>query len=78
MIISSTVYLSSIIEGLEKSFHTVVIINEKLHENVKQNIIMQTKKKYINKSNLFVFPHIHPLISILVFQVMSILFLPLI
>ena len=69
-IVSSGVSL--IIQELEKSFQAVVVINKKLHNNVKQNIVMLAKKNILNKSTLF-FSQIHILLLfILVPQVMSI------
>jgi len=69
-IVSSGVSL--IIQELEKSFQAVVVINKKLQNNVKQNIVMLAKKNILNKSTLF-FSQIHILLLlILVPQVMSI------
>uniref|UniRef100_A0A2S2NIA2 THAP domain-containing protein 9 n=2 Tax=Schizaphis graminum TaxID=13262 RepID=A0A2S2NIA2_SCHGA len=58
-IVSSGVSL--IIQELEKSFQAVVVINKKLHNNVKQNIVMLAKKNILNKSTLFFFPNSHPI-----------------
>lgn len=48
-----------IIKELEKSFHTIVVIKKILHKNVKQSIIMLTKKIISDKNSLF-FPNSHP------------------
>jgi len=53
-IVSTSVSL--IIRELEKSFQTIIVIKNVLYKNVKQSIIMLTKKKYIyisNKNSLF-------------------------
>ncbi|KAE9539557.1 hypothetical protein AGLY_004809 [Aphis glycines] len=66
--------VSNIIQELEKSFQVVVVINNKLHNNVKQNIVMLAKTNILNKSTLFFSPIHTPLMWILVPQVMSIAF----
>jgi len=52
--------VSNIIQELEKSFQAVVVINKKLHNNVKQNIVMLAKTNILNKS-IFFFPNSHPI-----------------
>ncbi|KAE9523184.1 hypothetical protein AGLY_016417 [Aphis glycines] len=52
--------VSNIIQELEKSFQVVIVINKKLHNNVKQNIVMLTKTNILNKSTLFFSPNSHP------------------
>jgi len=52
--------VSLIIKELEKSFHTIVVIKKILHKNVKQSIIMLTKKNILNKNSLFFSPNSHP------------------
>ncbi|KAE9544529.1 hypothetical protein AGLY_000070 [Aphis glycines] len=53
--------VSNIIQELEKSFQAVVVVNKKLHNNVKQNIVMLAKTNILNKSTLFFFPNSHPI-----------------
>jgi len=53
--------VSLIIKELEKSFQAIVVIKKKLHKNVKQSVIMLTKKNILNKNSLLFFPNSHPI-----------------
>jgi len=53
--------VSLILKELEKSFQLIVVMQKKLHANVKTNIVMLARKNILNKSNLFFFPNTHPI-----------------
>ncbi|KAL4082634.1 hypothetical protein QTP88_029695 [Uroleucon formosanum] len=53
--------VSLILKELEKSFQLIVVMQKKLHANVKTNILMLARKNILNKSNLFFFPNTHPI-----------------
>ncbi|CAI6377434.1 unnamed protein product [Macrosiphum euphorbiae] len=53
--------VSLILKELEKSFQLIVVMQKKLHTNVKTNILMLARKNILNKSNLFFFPNTHPI-----------------
>lgn len=53
--------VSLILKEFEKSFQLIVVMQKKLHSNVKNNIFMLARKNILNKSNLFFFPNTHPI-----------------